>query len=229
MVGEEAKEESGATQELKVQLQPPLGEPKSSKNGRTEDAKVGEDAKEESVAMQELQEQVQPPVGDSIISTGVRTVDALEGDVAKQQSGATQELQEKLQPTLGEPKISTGVLTAGAVQGNDAKQESGATQELQQELQPTLREPKSSTGVLTQEQSQIVSSSIHQESKVAVTDSFDDPHSSDDHVMTSCAAPGAPAMPPPWATPEMMAMLLSHMTTFTQNQHQVKPEEDAKR
>jgi hypothetical protein len=67
-----------------------------------------------------------------------------------------------------------------------------------------------------------------------VAASCDDPHNSDDHGMTSSAATVAPAKPPPWATPEMMAMFLSHMTTLTQNQHQVKPEEvkpeeDAKR
>jgi hypothetical protein len=74
-----------------------------------------------------------------------------------------------------------------------------------------------------------VRTSLRTESEDDVTGSCDDPDNSDAQGMTAGATPVSPATPPPWATPEMMALFLSHMNALTQNQQSVKPEGGSKR
>ena len=151
--------------------------------------------------------------------------DAKESDDGKEGSRTAGLPEAAKEGADGKKGCSTAGPTEDAKESENAKEGSssaGPTEDAKDSDDAT--EDSRNAGLATD-----VRTSLRTESEDDVTDSCDEPHNSDAQGMTAGASPVSPATPPPWATPEMMALFLSHMNALTQNQQSVKPEGGSKR
>ena len=223
----------------------------STSAGPTEDAKASDDGKEgsSSAGLPEAAKD-EADAKKGTCSSGPNE-DAMESDAAKEGSNSaslTEDAKESEDDAKDSDDGKEGSRTAGlpeaAKEGADGKKgcstagptedakESDNAKEGSSSAGPTenakdsddATEVSRTAGLATD-----VRTSLRTESEDDVTGSCDDPDNSDAQGMTAGATPVSPATPPPWATPEMMALFLSHMNALTQNQQSVKPEGGSKR